>query len=143
MLKRWTFVALIAALAATTFVSAHPPTPQERTDRSKAAKTSRALSIRGHVEGLYPGRAKTIHLRMRNRTSRPLVVRSVSAEAGRAAPGCSERNLKVRRKKGLHRHLAARTTRNFGLKVSMVPNAADACQGAKFKLSYRAKARRR
>jgi hypothetical protein len=138
MLKRLTLIAAIAALAAAAIVSAQPSSPKFAPERAKAKP---AVSIRGHVGGLFPGATKPLRLKLRNRTARPVVIKSVLAKVRRAAPGCSKRNLVVKKKR-LRRRIRGGAGGRAKLKVSMVADAADACQGAKFKLRYKAKVKR-
>ncbi len=138
MLKRLTLISLVVVLAAATYVSAQP-SHGPGSDRPTAARKAPALKITGHVNGLYPGRAKRIRLRIKNRSNSPLVVRSIKAKVKKKPrAGCKKKNLRLKRRR-MRTRVPARRTRRTRLNVKMITDAADACQGAKFKLRYRAK----
>ncbi len=137
---RWLIPIWVALLMSAAIVSAQPsaiPPVENEISLERAP----AISIRGHVRGLYPGRMKRVQLRLRNRTNHALVVSSIRAMATHANRSCSSDNLKTHTRR-THRRIPAHSTEHVRYRVRMIPNAADACQGARFPLHYRARTRR-
>jgi hypothetical protein len=106
---------------------------------ASSTHTSR-LQVTGNVEGLYPGRQMWIELRVRNRYSHSITVRSIRVRVGDASPACLGSNLKTSRRH-LKRVIPPHSKRRVRLRIEMAPNAANACQGATFPLKFRARAR--
>lgn len=116
-------------------------------ENARQAEPSReggpAIRIRGRVWGLYPGARKRFKVRVRNRTDRPQVVRAIRIKARRPGPGCRGKNVRVRNREGLEMRLGPHATRSVWLTARMIPDAADACQGERFRLIYRTRAKAR
>lgn len=140
MKLHWIILVFLGLLATAAIVGAQPRGAEIDQQPAKAGKRD-AVKIKGKIENLYPGRSAKIKLRLHNRTDRPLRVKKIRAKVGSAGPGCSAKNLKTKSKK-LNRRIPPRATRKAKLPISMSANAADACQGAKFPLRYRAKVKR-
>jgi hypothetical protein len=99
------------------------------------------LRLRVEAEGLYPGARRWVRATVRNRTSKRLTLRSVRPNVRDAHRECSGYVTIERRK--LTRILPPRSVRRFKLRVAMSPDAVDACQGVKLRVSLRARATRR
>ena len=98
----------------------------------------RSLRIHGHVNGMFPGRAATLRLHVRN----PLAVRvgvyriRVHVQHGSGPYGrCPARMLRVRPWHGLRR-IPGGASRMFRLHIRMRRRAPDRCQGARWDLTY-------
>lgn len=109
---------------------------------SPAAKAPErpAVTIRGHVSGLYPGAVKRIRLRLHNNSPRVRVVTRIRARVKSTAGGCPAGNLRVRPKK-VRRRLPAHGRAKVRYPIRMVADATGACQGKRFRLHYRARVR--
>ena len=103
---------------------------------------ARGFSISGHVEGLYPGAQASLRLRVRNHHRFPIVIRSITVTAADAASGCNAASLQVSGFRG-RRVVRARRAKRIRVPISMLADAADECQNARFPLTFRGKARRR
>ncbi len=104
--------------------------------------TASALRASGHVRGLYPGARKGLHVKLRNRSSRWVIVRAIRADVKNGAPGCSRDNLSTQPKELAYPLVPPRKTRRIGLRIRMWPGAPDACQGVKFPLRFIVRATR-
>lgn len=140
---------LLVILIAVSLLAAAIASGELRTDsEAETAATSGAtpprspLTARGHVTGLYPGARAAIKVRIRNRSRRALTLTSLRTRPLDAGAGCLARNLRVAtvRRKVVIR---PRGRRSLRVPVAMSANAADACQGARFPLRFRLRARAR
>lgn len=96
---------------------------------------SNQLKIRGHVNGLYPGKRKPLRVRVHNGTDKTVVMRSLHIKVSAAGHGCAKSNLKASTLKR-PRMVPPSRTRKIGIPVTMPASAPDACQGAQFPLRY-------
>jgi hypothetical protein len=99
------------------------------------------VRLGGHAVGLYPGSVGRLRVYVENPGSRPVTVRSVSAEVGEARRRCAARNVSVSSYRGRLR-VRPHRRRWVALTISMRPDAANACQRARFPLTYRARVSR-
>jgi hypothetical protein len=127
--------ALVAAVAALTGASALG------SSESNHHRISSTFTLRGHVDGLYPGARVRLLIAVHNRGRRPLRVRSITTRVRDAKPGCSAKNLQIGRYRGRLR-VEARHWRNVSVSVRMLPTTPVACQGALFPLAFRGRATR-
>lgn len=108
---------------------------------ARAGAGAGGLRISGSVGGLYPGSVRPLRVRLDNFGRRPLTVRSLRAvprAASRLCPAATVRIVPHRRSI----RIAPRSRRWVRLRISMRPDAADACQGARFPIAYRAQVKR-
>ena len=99
--------------------------------------------IHGHVEGLYPGAMKWLHLRFRNPNPFPITVTRVRTTVRPpAGSACPARSLRVAPFSGSRRIPAAGTAR-ARVKVRMRIHAPEACAGKRHRLFYEGRATRR
>jgi hypothetical protein len=82
-----------------------------------------------------------MRVRIDSQIRHPLLVRRVRTAVRRGAPGCSRRNVRVRRYRG-HLWIGPLGTRYVRVRVAMRRHAPDACQGTRFKLRFHARATR-
>jgi hypothetical protein len=100
------------------------------------------LRVSARVRGrLYPGVRRPLVVSIRNRHRRAVTVRSVRVRVRRAPRGCPRRALRLGRFAGGLR-VPARRRRVLRLRARLVARAANACQGARFGLRVRARARK-
>lgn len=97
-----------------------------------------AFSITGSVAGLLPGRAARLRIAVRNRNAFPLRVTTISVRV-RGTAACPASNLLVRNFRG-RVLVRPRATRRVAVLITLRADAPDACQGARFRLTYRGKA---
>jgi hypothetical protein len=100
------------------------------------APGARHLTISGHVEDLYPGRATTLWLTVHNPFGRRVAVRSVRTDV-RAAGGCSGAELTVSSKSfsSIALQIAPHGSRRVPVAVKL-RTADPACQDARWPLRY-------
>jgi hypothetical protein len=94
--------------------------------------------ITGSAEGLLPGAPGRLFATVRNPYGWPIRVTTISVTAHDAG-ACRAANLRTAR---LRRPVvvAARASRRLVLAISLAADAPDACQGARFRLSFSARA---
>ncbi len=107
-----------------------------------AANAASALSVSGHVRGLYPGARKGIRVELHNGSRRWVIVRAIKADVRDGASGCSPANLSTVTKELGYPRVRRHKTRRIGVRIRMWQTAPDACQGVTFPLSFRVRARR-
>jgi hypothetical protein len=108
-----------------------------RREQADARSVPRTITLRGHVSGLYPGAKVWLPLVLRNPNKIPLTIQRITTRVGNAAPGCPSTFLRVRPFDGSLR-VPARGTAQASLKVRLRRKAPDACQGARFPLTFTA-----
>ncbi len=97
--------------------------------------------VKGHKQGLYPGRRTTIQVRVKNPNAVPILLRKVKAKVRSPQPGCSSRRVRTTPWKG-SRRITPHGYIHLRMRVRMLRGAPDACQGVRFELRYRARAAR-
>jgi hypothetical protein len=133
-----TFVLLFGVAAYGRLIS-HDLSPR-RSSPTGQTRSSGDVRIGGHAAGLYPGLVEDFRVHVDNLGRRPRIVRSVQAVVGKARTRCLARNVSVSSYRGGLR-LPPRGRRWISLTIAMRPDAASACQGAVFPLTFRAKVR--
>lgn len=126
---------LLCALVAYAGVLPGGPEPE----RAAAGHPEAAAKVRlsGHAVGLFPGSVQPLRVSVENVGRRPVTVRAVRAQVGDAGRRCGARNVRVSTYRGRFR-LAPHRRRWVRLRIAMRPDAANACQRARFPLTYRA-----
>ena len=129
----------LATLAQAAQFAHHPPlTHGDGLDGAAAKSATPGFKVTGHISGLYPGRQAKLVVRLHNPNGFAISVRSLKASV-KNVPGCSGKNIKIKKFKGKHR-VAARRTGKIKLTLTMKPKAPDGCQAAKLPLVYHGKA---
>jgi len=95
--------------------------------------------IRGRVSGLYPGKAGTMSLKIRNSYRFPISVRQVASRVGSPAVGCPGRSVTIRPWRG-RLLVPAHGRRRIAVRVRMRPSAPSACIGARYPIAYSGRA---
>jgi hypothetical protein len=126
---------LLGALGAYAGVIPRGPGPEPAAQGNPPAAGK--VRLAGHAAGLFPGSVQSLRVRVENAGSRPVTVRSVRALVGDASRRCQARNVRVSTYRGRLR-LAPHRRRWVRLRIAMRPDAANACQRARFPLAYRA-----
>lgn len=126
---------LLFALAAYAGVIPRGPAPE----RAAPGHPEAAAKVRltGHAVGLFPGSVQPLRVRVENVGRRPVTVRAVRALVGDAGRRCRAGNVSVSTYRGRFR-LAPHRRRSVRLRIAMRADAANACQRARFPLTYRA-----
>ena len=131
--------ALVAAGVGYAKVAAGGPEPSQRAAGAQpSGHPADWLKLHVQVDGLYPGQRRWAPAQARNRTSRPLTLRSVRPEVHDAGTGCT--GFVTIQRRELARTLPPHSVRHFRLRVVMDADAVDACQGVKLRVSLRARA---
>jgi hypothetical protein len=128
---------LLALLAAVGVVLAAVTTEMERT-RAAGATSSHRLTLRGSARGLYPGAERWVRIVVRNRTDRDVRLLRLSRRVTDAPAGCPTRALWIGRPRSLP-VIAAGGRARIRVRVRMRRSAPDACQGAVFRVRFRAR----
>jgi hypothetical protein len=105
----------------------------------RPAKPAAALIVTGSVKGLYPGVRKRLRLHVRNRLGVRMRLTNLTVLVRDARWNCRGANVRVGRFRG-RVILPARRGRALTLMVSMPKAAPDPCQGAAFRLLFKARA---
>jgi hypothetical protein len=100
--------------------------------------SSRGFSVSGSVSGLYPGGKAWLPAKVRNPYRRPLRLHSLKVVVRGGRRACSGSNLQVRPFSG-RIVIQPRRTRVIRLLVRMPLTAAPECNGARFRLDFRAR----
>jgi hypothetical protein len=130
-----------ALLASTGFVLAQGGTDPDSAVRPAAVKRNKALSVKGSAKRLYPGGTVKLPLTIRNRTRYSLLLSRVRVTVRNARAGCKRKYLKVAKFKTRTRIPKGRS-KKVKVKLTLSRAAPDACQAARFPLTYRVSARR-
>ena len=126
---------VLAAIGGVAAAAARHQPPAHTGPLELLAKTGKTVTMKGSVAGLYPGAAKPMVVTVKNANKFTIKVAAKTTLAGCAGPA----NVKVRSStKALK--IAKGKSAKATLTVSMLPTAANACQGAKFTLTLSAKA---
>jgi hypothetical protein len=137
-------IALVLISGTVAFASLSADGQRAEAPAAKAAgKGAPHIRARGKVNGLYPGAVKKMRVRIRNRFPDPVRLRYVRTKARDAGPGCGMENLVVPAKRRTRARIRPHSRRTVKVKVKMVADAADACQGARFPLRFRVRGKRR
>ena len=141
--RAWPLLACLLALGLAGIVHAATrpePEPLRAAATAGLQPQVKRMRLSGHVGGLYPGAELPLPVTVENRSGRKLVLTKVRANPRDAGPGCRSGNIRVRDRR-LKAPIAARGTVRVRLRVTMKANAANACQGARFPIGFRARAR--
>jgi hypothetical protein len=140
-------IALVAASAAVASVTYARQSGQDGHDVELIASVTKSFGIKGvPLTGLYPGATRPLTLTITNTYAFPIQVGVPTAKVAAATTraGCTgaAANLGIS-SAGLKRiPIRAHKHKTVVLQVTMPVTVANACQGATFKLSFRAKATR-
>jgi len=133
---------VLAAIGGVAAAAARHQPPAHTGPLELLAKTGKTVTMKGSVAGLYPGAAKPMVVTVKNANKFTIKVAAVKAKvaAKTTLAGCAgPANVKVKSStKALK--IAKGKSAKATLTVSMLPTAANACQGAKFTLTLSAKA---
>ena len=110
-------------------------------DFARAGTGTDGLRIGGSVGGLYPGSVRPLRVHIDNLGRRPLTVRSLQAVPRAASRLCPAATLRIAPRRRSIR-VPPRSRRWVKLRISTRPDAADACQEARFPIVYRAEVKR-
>ena len=127
-------VAVLGAVAAVLLVAAASLALPGVAEKPRKAGLS--VTQRGAVTGLFPGRSSTATVVVRNTSSKPVRIRSVTARP-QAAPGCPASMLRVGRA-STKKVLKPRRSVTLRLPVELSRSAPDTCQGRTFRLVLKA-----
>ncbi|MDX6490453.1 MAG: hypothetical protein QOD43_698 [Gaiellaceae bacterium] len=107
--------------------------------RRERVRSPSGLVVAGSIKGLYPGARKRLRLKIRNRLGVRMKLTSLTVLVRDGRWNCRGANVRVGRFRG-RLLLPPRRRRAVTLVVSMPKTAPDPCQGAVFRLVFRAKA---
>ena len=137
-------LALVAASAAAAAVT-HAHRPPRGGDLELVASVKKRVGISGvPVTGLYPGAGRPLTVKVANPYAFPIKVGPLTAKVKSSnRQGCTAAasNLKVSAPSG-RLAIRAHKTKAVVLQVTMPRTVANACQGARFALSFSARATR-
>jgi len=138
-------LALVAASAAAAAVT-HVHRPAPRGDAELVASVTKRFSITGvPVTGLYPGATRSLTVKVKNVYGFPIKVGPLNARvksSNRQGCAAAAANLSVVAAGARSVPIRAHKTKTVVLRVTMPHTVANACQGAKFSLSFTARATR-
>jgi hypothetical protein len=125
-------VPLILAVAV---ASAKPPPGSGGGGKPGGGSAAQTFEISGATDGLYPTVVRTLHLKLENPHSATVTVETLQIEVGDASPRCTSSNLAVE-PVDLPIDLPALGEATVAVTIRLVDDPADACQGARFPLTY-------
>jgi hypothetical protein len=128
----------VALLVIAGLVVAGTLTGREAVGSSPSVGLPHRLALRGRAQGLYPGAVKPMRIVVRNRTDRDVRLVALARRVSEAPAGCPVSVLKVRRPRALPVVPAGGRVAVF-VRVHLLRSAPDACQGAVFRVTLRAK----
>lgn len=99
-------------------------------------RTFRPFRVSGTVKGLYPGRVKTLRVRVRNPNGVPMRVRFVRVRVVSPVSTCPARSVRVKPWRGSVQ-IRAGASKRLRLQVRMRRWTPDACQGVRYRLRYK------
>ena len=100
-----------------------------------------AFKITGQLSGLYPGQKTTLRVRVTNNNGHtPIKITRIAAKVRSANAACPASTLKITPYKGKKR-LNGHASATLSLPAQLSASAPDACQGNRFQLAYKGKAR--
>ena len=140
-------IALVTASAAVASVTHARHTDKGGRDIELIASVKKGFGIKGvPVTGLYPGATRPLKVTITNTYAFPIQVAAPTAKVATTTnkAGCTgaASNLGIT-SAGLRRlPIRAHKKKTVVLQVAMPPTVANACQGATFTISFRAKATR-
>ena len=141
--RAWPLLACLLAfgLAGIVHAATRPePEPLRAAATAGLRPQVKRMELSGHVGGLYPGVELPLPVEVENRSGRKLILTKIRANPRDAGPGCLAGNIRVRDRR-LQERIAAHRTARVRLRVTMKADAANACQGARFPIGFRARAR--
>ena len=136
-------LALVAASAAAAAVT-HAQQPASRGDLELIASVKKRVAITGvPVTGLYPGAARSLTVKVTNPYAfqvklGPVTTKVTSSNRAGCSPAAS--NLTVVSTGSRSVTIRARAAKTVLLRATMPVTVANACQGARFTLSFSARA---
>jgi len=140
-MKRRIAVALGAgALLATSLGAYGNPLAERPGEPHRPPMSEHALKAAGTVHGLVPGARRELAVRLANGHRFALRITMLRVAVRRPAPGCDPKNLIVKRRNRTRLLIPARGRAHVKLPVRLRVSAADACQGVRFPLRFRASA---
>ena len=110
-----------------------------RAHQAAAAKKAPSFVVKGSAKGLLPGIKHNMKLKVTNKTSVNMRVKTVTVKVVSSVPACPSSVLKISKYKGKAR-VAAHRSRTITVKAKLSSSAPDTCQGARFRLLYGGKA---
>ena len=141
--RAWPLLAclLVLGLAGIVHAATRPdPEPLRAAATAGLRPPVKQMKLSGHVGGLYPGLELPLPVTVENRSGRRLILTKIRANPRDAGPGCRAGNIRVRDRR-LRVRIAAHREAWVRLRVTMKAGAANACQGARFPIGFRARAR--
>ncbi len=115
--------------------AAPKPKPPTTSQSNGQANGHEDFVVSGHVEELRPGGTRPMVLTVRNPNSVAIRVTSLTVTAG-SAPGCPASTLTLPQWTGSLLVPKKNGTATLTVNVHLKPSAPDACQGARWPLTY-------
>jgi hypothetical protein len=100
-----------------------------------ASASSAVFRVSGRVVGLYPGRAKTMKVRIRNPHPFAIRIKKLRIRVSEGGPGCRAGTIRIGKAR-VTRPVPARRRLRVRVPVKMRPAAPDACMGARYPLRF-------
>jgi hypothetical protein len=125
-------VLLLLAAGALTGASA---TPGPARPAGTGRPLSQPLVVHGHVRGLYPGASKRARVVVRNRADVVVRLERLRVHVADASPACLATNVVIRGFRG-SAPIPAGGTIQLRLRTRMGADVPDACEGARFPLTF-------
>ncbi|HEY6567830.1 MAG TPA: hypothetical protein VI341_09980 [Actinomycetota bacterium] len=134
-----TKLALLCLLAAAALAHATGFRAQSPDERATVATKSAAFRVKGHLKGIYPGQTTSMKVKVTNNGHARITLRSLKVKVRSTVAGCPSSSLKFTPFKG-HKAIRGDATISMRLPARMKATSPDACQGARYQLTYAGKA---
>lgn len=93
------------------------------------------FTVRGHVDGLFPGARTTLQVSLRNPNPYPIVVTRVRTTVLRTGSACPAGTVRIKAYMGVRR-VRAHGVARISLPIRMAKGAPEACEGQRYPLAY-------
>ena len=126
---------VVGTLVLAVAVASAKPPPASGGKPVGGGSASQTFEISGDTVGLYPTVVRTLDLKLENPHNVVVTVATLQIQVGDAGPGCASTNLTVE-PVDLPIDIPASGETTLAVSVRLADDPADACQGARFPLTY-------
>ena len=134
-----TKLAVLCLLAAGALAHATGSHSQPPDEGAAAAGKPAAFHVKGHLKGIYPGQKTSMKVKVTNAGHARITLTRLKVKVRSTVAGCPSSSLKFTPFKG-HRKIRGDATIAMKLAARMKATSPDACQGARYRLTFAGRA---